>query len=42
MIFDYYLVDVHDDKLELAKNYGAEIVINAKKEDPGKKIKVIY
>jgi S-(hydroxymethyl)glutathione dehydrogenase/alcohol dehydrogenase len=32
-------VDVHEEKLDVAKKFGATHVINAKKEDPVKKIK---
>ena len=32
-------IDVADDKLELAKKLGADITVNAKKEDPGTYLK---
>src|SRR5699024_8247290 len=31
-------VDIADDKLELARNFGAEVTVNAAQEDPGQRI----
>lgn len=39
MGFKVIAVDIHDDKLELARELGADITINGKKTDPTKAIK---